>query len=199
LPFSVPAVVATVSSASARSAAAWLAFPWASSARACRNAAIHGNGSPNTSGAEYERRAHASEHLGAQLLALNGRAVCMQHRQRAGVELRRDAKLRERPVPIARDHEQLGQEHAQLAVRRLPSHVVLQLYEAARQISRCELSERGHASPQTLTFSAMFQPKACGVPLPPFSDCVTYSIFTFAKLRAMFSVRRSSPPLPPVE
>src|SRR5262245_50784267 len=54
-------------------------------------------------------------------------------------------------------------------------------------------------SDQPATFAAMSQENACGVPLPPAAVCVAYSTFTFAKLIVTRSVRRSSPPLPPVE
>src|SRR5690606_6584025 len=52
--------------------------------------------------------------------------------------------------------------------------------------------------PYFAAFSAMLQANATGVPLPPFSSCGVYSTVKSAKLRLTFSVRRSSPPEPPV-
>ena len=49
-----------------------------------------------------------------------------------------------------------------------------------------------------LTFAGISHEKLPFSPLAPLAPCVQYSILILAKLRDTFSVRRSSPPLPPV-
>src|SRR5207244_10770127 len=51
----------------------------------------------------------------------------------------------------------------------------------------------------TLTFSAMFQPASTAASPEPSGFCGVYSVLNSAKLSVTFSVRRSSPPLPPVD
>src|SRR5262245_567958 len=73
---------------------------------------------------------------------------------------------------------------------------------SALQSKRRRTFERDEANGtprQNFLPAGISQLKLALFPLEPSLFCVQYSHFTFAKLIVTFSVRRSSPPLPPVE
>ncbi len=85
---------------------------------------------------EDQRRAQSFEDVAADAFALNGGRVGVFHRQCAGVQLAGHVELVEGAIPIARHHQQLRQEYAQLAVGGLTTDIVLQFRQATGEVTR---------------------------------------------------------------
>ena len=88
------------------------------------SSAIQSGGSPKMTGDRLPAKTSARRPLALQRLAIH-----LRHRQRAGVELRRDVQLVEGALPLASDAQQLEEEDAELGVGRIMADLILQRLE----------------------------------------------------------------------
>ena len=91
---------------------------------------------PGLRPAEHVRQRLAGKHRLAHRFALHRLAVGADHRQRAGIQLTANLQLRQGALPLAEHGEQLEQEDAQLRVRRLAAHLLLERSEGGLRIAR---------------------------------------------------------------
>ncbi len=93
------------------------------------SSASHCSGCPKMSGDLAPLNTSAPDGL-----ALDGLAVSLFHRQRAGVEFRRDLQLVQRTLPLPEHAEQLKQKDAQFGFRRSGADLLLQLGQCGDRI-----------------------------------------------------------------
>src|SRR6185437_7321247 len=182
-------------------------------------------GDPGRGLAEDQRRAVAGENLLAQRFAGERVAIRLDHGEVAGIEFAGDVELGESPVPAPLDGKQLKQEHAQLGVRGILANLLLQVTQGGAGVTAAQPVLRSHSTlpfchplgaasaedchpssrrgavagaDHTLTFLAISQPTVTAASPVPSFFCGVYSTLNCAKFSVMFSVSRSSPPLPPV-